>query len=136
MKITKNGKDLDPSLYTWDEKNKTLSILISGCTIDCGADCTIKCGDYCTINCRAYCTINCRAYCTINCGCDCTINSKGNKVIVINRSFYGVIELGDGDRIMTLYDAVYKKIEDKLELTLDEVADKFGVNVENLKIRK
>ena len=56
--VTKNGKELDKSLYTWDENSKTFStcenglvldfISVNGCTFKTGGDCTFKTDDYCT----------------------------------------------------------------------------------------
>jgi len=111
------------------------------CTINCGSSCTINCGYSCTINCGSSCTINCWYSCTINCWYSCTINPKGDECVVVRRDVYEVIELTKGKKIklneygVKGYKVLVKKPK-KVVLTMDEIAEKFGVPVGNLKIKK
>ena len=102
---------------------------------------TINCRNYCTINCESFCTINCGYYCTINCRYYCTINPKGDECVVVRRDVYEIIEIPEGKKIrlneygVKGYKVLVKKPK-KVVLTMDEVAEKFGVPVGNLKIKK
>lgn len=112
MEITKNGKDLDESLYTWDEETKILSTDESGCTINCESGCIIDCGSGCTINCWSDCTINCESGCMINC--------KGEKTVMINRAYYEVIEMKKGGKIKTFDNKPHEKIDRIHRITIDD----------------
>ena len=84
--ITRNGEPLDESLYTWDEKTKTLSTeenkLIldfssySNCTFNTGFGCTFKAGSFCTFKVGSYCTFDTDYNCIFNTGSDCTFNTN------------------------------------------------------------
>lgn len=56
--VTKNGKPLDPSLYTWDEKTKTFSTKESGLVLDFRSldNCTFYTGNSCTFDTGYGCT--------------------------------------------------------------------------------
>jgi len=91
--ITRNGEPLNESLYTWDEKTKTLSteennlvLDFSGynnctfktgfkCTFKTGSDCTFKTGPNCTFNTGSNCTFNTGSYCIFNTRWDCTFST-------------------------------------------------------------
>lgn len=57
--VTKNGKPLDPSLYTWDEKTRTFSSTENGLVLDFAGvlGCTFKTGYDCTFNTESGCVI-------------------------------------------------------------------------------
>jgi hypothetical protein len=94
--VSKNGKVLDPRLYTWDENTKTFStnehrlVLdftdVSGvtfktgtsCTFYTGSHCTFKTGDDCTFKTGHDCTFNTGSYCTFNTGFKCTFNTDSD----------------------------------------------------------
>jgi hypothetical protein len=101
ISITKYGKPLDPSLYTWDEESKTFStnenslVLdfsnIDGvtfktgsyctfttgyrCTFKTGSNCSFKTGSLCTFNTGSYCTFTTDSFCTFTTGYDCTFTT-------------------------------------------------------------
>jgi hypothetical protein len=86
--ITKNGKELDPKLYTIDEENKTFSSKESDLVLDfsneygwsfnTGSYCTFKTGYSCTFKTRSYCTFYTLDNCTFNTGSDCTFYTLNN----------------------------------------------------------
>jgi len=143
QRVLQNGKPLSLDKFEWDEKTKTSSSNENDLVLDFkGVDnLTINCRNYCTINCESFCTINCGYYCTINCRYYCTINPKGDECVVVRRDVYEIIEIPEGKKIrlneygVKGYKVLVKKPK-KVVLTMDEVAEKFGVPVGNLKIKK
>ena len=143
QRVLQNGKPLSLDKFEWDEKTKTFSSNENDLVLDFkGVDnLTINCRNYCTINCESFCTINCGYYCTINCRYYCTINPKGDECVVVRRDVYEIIEIPEGKKIrlneygVKGYKVLVKKPK-KVVLTMDEVAEKFGVPVGNLKIKK
>ena len=120
----------------------------SDCTFKTGSDCTFDTGDRCTFNTGSECTFNTGDRCTFNTGSECTFNTgssctfkTGEKCVVIRRDVYEVIELTEGKKIrlneygVKGYKVLVKKPK-KVVLTMDEIAEKFGVDVKNLKIKK
>jgi hypothetical protein len=83
--VTRNGKDLDPSLYNWDENTGTFSSDVNGLVLDftgvyrvtfnTGSDCTFNTGPDCTFNTDSECTFNTGSFCTFKTGYDCTFNT-------------------------------------------------------------
>jgi hypothetical protein len=91
--VTRNGKALDPSLYTWDEKTKTFSsyenglvldftdiagvifLTDSGCTFKTGFDCTFDTGSDCTFDTGSSCTFKTGSACTFKTSFDCTFKT-------------------------------------------------------------
>lgn len=83
--VTRNGKPLDPSLYTWDEKNKTFSTAASNLVLDfssfamitfnTGAFCTFKTGYGCEFTTDSYCTFTTGNTCNFKTGSDCTFKT-------------------------------------------------------------
>ena len=91
--VTKNGKDLDSSLYTWDEETRTFGTKENGlvldfngiddCTFKTGSDCTFKTGYKCTFktgsgcnfNTGSECTFKTCSWCTFKTGSDCTFKT-------------------------------------------------------------
>ena len=91
--ITKNGKPLDKSLYTIDEKTKTFSsnesdLVLdfsnedewtfhtgSNCTFNTGYGCTFKTGYRCTFSTGWDCTFDTEEGCTFNTGDGCTFHT-------------------------------------------------------------
>lgn len=57
--VTKNGKPLDPSLYTWDETTRTFSSLENSLVLDFSKfkRCTFKTGYNCTFDTGSYCVL-------------------------------------------------------------------------------
>ena len=159
QRVLQNGKPLPLDKFKWDEKTKTFSSNEDGlvldfkgvdnltincrnyCAINCESFCTIDCMSFCTINCGFSCTINCGSSCTINCRHYCTINPKGDECVVVRRDVYEIIEIPEGKKIrlneygVKGYKVLVKKPK-KVVLTMDEIAEKFGVDVGNLKIKK
>ena len=91
--ITKNGEPLNKSLYTRDDKTKTLYTneiwLVldfsnydcctfktrSGCTFKTGSNCTFKTGSDCTFDTGYGCTFKTRSGCTFDTGSNCTFKT-------------------------------------------------------------
>ena len=99
--VTKNGVDLDPSCYTWDEKTRSFSTTENGlviefsgwhdvtfktgggctfstshnCTFDAGDNCTFDTGYGCTFNTNSYCTFRTGSCCTFTTGSDCNFRT-------------------------------------------------------------
>jgi hypothetical protein len=71
--VTKNGKVLDPSLYTWDEKVRTFFSNENGLVLDfTGVDgVTFKTSYNCTFNTGSFCAFNTSFNCTFNTGLGC-----------------------------------------------------------------
>ena len=158
QRVLQNGKPLSLDKFEWDEKTKTFSsdegdlvldfVEISGCTFVTGggctfktwSDCTFKTGSDCTFDTGDRCTFNTGSECTFNTGSSCTFKT-GEKCVVIRRDVYEVIELTEGKKIrlneygVKGYKVLVKKPK-KVVLTMDEIAEKFGVDVKNLKIKK
>ena len=86
--ITKNGKELDKTLYEWDEKTRTFSTLENGLVLDfgTGSGCTFKTSFNCTFNTRSYCTFKTGSNCTFDTGSDC---------VIVRRDTYQIIEISD-----------------------------------------
>jgi len=65
--ITKNGKELDKSLYTWDEETRTFSTDENNLVLDFSNidSCTFKTGHSCTFNTGSNCTFNTNSNCII-----------------------------------------------------------------------
>jgi len=86
--VTKNGKPLDPSLYTWDEKTATFSTNEDGlvldfsnysdCTFKTGWGCTFKTGSGCTFDTGSDCTFKTGWGCTFKTGSDCTFDTSSD----------------------------------------------------------
>lgn len=114
--VTKNGKPLDKSLYTWDEETKTFSSKEDGLVLDF-SDCsgvTFETGSNCTFDTRSRCTFK-----------------AGFKSVVIRRDVFEVIKLKEGT-IITLNGYMikgFKVIEEPKEieeLTMEEVYKELG----------
>ncbi len=143
QRVLQNGKPLPLDKFEWDEKTDTFSSNEDDLVLNFkGVDnLIINCRNYCAINCGYYCTINCESSCTINCGHYCTINPKGEECVVVRRDVYEIIEIPEGKKIklneygVKGYKVLVKKPK-KVVLTMDEIAEKFGVPVGNLKIKK
>jgi len=87
----------------------------SGCTINAGSNCTINAvwsctihagsystintGSHSTINTGSYCTIKAGSGCTIDLGNDCTIKAEGERIAIVNRNVFEVIQPSKGDII-------------------------------------
>jgi hypothetical protein len=91
--ITQQGKELDKSKYSWNEKTRTLSTkenyLVldfsdynnvtfktgSNCTFNTRSSCTFKTGDYCTFYTSHGCTFKTGSYCIFHTGYSCTLKT-------------------------------------------------------------
>ena len=90
--VTKNGKELDKSLYTWDENSKTFStcenglvldfISVNGCTFKTGFGCTFKTDDCCTFDVDDGCTFK-----------------TGEECVAVRRGIFEIIKLEKGVKI-------------------------------------
>ena len=115
--VTKNGKPLDPSLYSWDKKTRAFSTteceLVldfnnmnnitfntgSGCTFKTGSDCTFKTGSYCTFDTGSCCTFDTSwdctfktgSHCTFKTGSDCTFKT-GSYCVIVRRDVFEIIQ--------------------------------------------
>jgi hypothetical protein len=75
--VTKDGKILALSLYTWNEKAKTFSTNENGLVLDfTGVDgVTFKTSDKCTFNTGSFCTFKTGSDCIFNTGFKCTFKT-------------------------------------------------------------
>ena len=90
--VTKNGKELNKSRYTWNEKNLVFStnehnlVLdfsgLNGITFRTGYNCTFDTG----------------SGCTFDTGSDCTFKT-GEQCVIIRRDIYEVIEIPENTKI-------------------------------------
>ncbi len=119
-----------------------------GCTFNTGSSCTFDTGDGCTFNTGSSCTFDTGDGCTFDTGSSCTFDTgdgctfkTGSECVVVRRDVYEIIEIPDGKKIrlneygVKGYKVLVKKPK-KVVLTMDEIAEKFGVPVGNLKIKK
>jgi hypothetical protein len=143
--VTKNGKALNKSKYTWNEKTKTFStteynlvidftgvnnvtfrtgsycVFKTGdnCTFDTGNNCTFKTGSDCTFKTGVRCTFNTGALCTFDTGYSCTFNT-GENCVAIRYDVKGIIKIPEGKTIKfnTTEVSGYKVIEKHI-ITID-----------------
>jgi hypothetical protein len=111
----RNGKDLDPSLYNWDENTKTFSTKeeglvldftdVSGVTFNTGYFCTFNTGPYCTFDTGPYCTFKTGAECAFNTCYDCTF--KTGSSCTFNTGSYCTFDTGSDCTFKTNYDCVF-----------------------------
>jgi hypothetical protein len=75
--VTKNGKPLNPKLYSWDPKTKTFSSNEKGLVLDFSNidGVTFKTCSYCTFTTGNYCTFDTGYECTFKTGNNCTFNT-------------------------------------------------------------
>ena len=144
--ITQNGKPLDKSKYTIDEKSKTFSsnennLVLDfnslnnwtfktggcctfktddNCTFNTGYSCTFNTGNDCTFNTGYNCTFNTGYSCTFNTGYNCTFNTGYSCTFNIYDNFKSIQTKGNSNILIT-----DKKIHDYLE---DEVIVYFEDN--------
>jgi hypothetical protein len=114
--ITKNGKRLNKSRYTWDEDTKTLSTDENGlvldfsgwngvsfktgfgctfktgyeCTFKTGSECTFKTGSECTFKTGSYCTFQTGDECTFKTGYGCTFQTSSDCTFTVGKNCFGV----------------------------------------------
>ena len=150
QRVLQNGKPLPLDKFEWDEKTKTFSsnedglVLdfagISNCTFNTLGGCTFNTLGGCTFDTGWSCTFVTGDRCTFVTGWGCTFKT-GEKCVVVRRDVYEVIELSEGKKIrlneygVKGYKVLVKKPK-KVVLTMDEIAEKFGIDVKNLKIKK
>ncbi len=155
--VTKNGKPLDPELYTWDHENKTFyseeNGLVLGfegmhnCTFDTGNNCDFDTGDNCTFdtgnwcifntgwNCTFdtgdNCTFDTTHDCTFNTGNDCDFNTGNDCTFYTthNCTFY----IGDNCDFYTGEDCTFKKINKKKDSKEKTKMKKIKSNLTKLK---
>ena len=158
QRVLQNGKPLSLDKFEWDEKTKTFSsnendLVLDfadrdGCTFKTGWNCKFDTGRYCNFNTGDGCKFDtgdgCKFdtgwYCTFDTGDGCTFET-GKECVVVRRDVYEVIEIPEGKKIrLNEYGVkghkVLVKKPKKVILTMDEIAEKFGVPVGNLKIKK
>lgn len=94
--ITKFGKKLKKSLYTWDEKTQTLSTNEDNLVLDFSGinRVTFKTGFNCTFNTSHSCVFNTGSGCTFSTGSSCTFNTTGN--CIFNTSYNCTFYTGAG----------------------------------------
>lgn len=90
--VTKFGKPLDPSLYTWDKANNVFSTEEDHLVLDFGDynGVTFKTGYYCTFHTENNCTFHTGSGCIFNTGFDCTFYTEDGCIFntVDNCKFY------------------------------------------------
>jgi len=118
QRVLQNGKPLSLDKFEWDEKTKTFSSNENDLVLDFAG--------------ISSCTFNTEGNCTFKTGSEC---------VVVRRDVYEIIEIPEGKKIrlneygVKGYKVLVKKPK-KVVLTMDEIAEKFGVPVGNLKIKK
>jgi hypothetical protein len=113
--VTRSGKALDPSLYTWDEKTKTFSSNENGLVLDftgvnrvtfnTGSDCIFKTGSDCTFDTGYYCTFKTGSDCTFKTGSSCTF--KTGSSCTFKTSYYCTFKTGSDCTFDTGYDCTF-----------------------------
>ena len=90
--VTKNGKELDPSLYTWDESTRTFATRENDLVLDFSAldGVTFDTGDNCAFYTWHSCTFKTGYGCTFDTGYGC---------VVVRRDLYEIIELEPNKKI-------------------------------------
>lgn len=80
--VTRDGKILDPSLYTFenniftsDESYLTISCYVDGVTFNTRSHCTFNAQSHCIFNTRSYCVFNTQSYCIFNTWNHCTFST-------------------------------------------------------------
>jgi hypothetical protein len=109
--VTKNGKELDKNLYSWNEENRTFSsneyrlVLdfsgIGNCTFNTRSNCTFNTGHGCTFNTGFGCTFKVGHGCTFNTGSNCTFKT-GYDCVVVRKDIFEVIQLLNGENHIKL----------------------------------
>ena len=144
--VTKNGKPLDKSLYTINEKTKTFSSNESGLVLDfsdeygwvfnTGSSCTFNTGSSCTFKTSFGCTFETKSDCTFKTGYSCTFKT-GSGCVVVRRDIFEVIKLKKGKKIklnnwnVRGYKVLVKKATK--EMTVAEVSEKLGYDIKKIK---
>jgi hypothetical protein len=118
--ITKNGKELDPNLYTIDIKNKTFSSKENGLVLDFSNEdgwifktlnnCTFKTLDNCTFKTLSSCTFNTTYNCTFNTGSYCTFNTGYS--CTFKTGYHCTFYTLDNCTFKTLYSCTFKTESD------------------------
>jgi hypothetical protein len=107
-RVLKDGKPLDPNLYTWDAGTRTFSTKESGITFDFGGidDCTFKTGGYCTFTTGGYCTFTTEYDCTFKTGSNCTFTTEYD--CTFKTGGYCTFTTGGYCTFTTEYDCTFK----------------------------
>jgi len=144
--ITQNGKPLDPSKYTWDEKTKTLStneknliLDFSGydgvtfktgsyCVFTTGWFCVFKTGENCVFKTGGVCTFKTGEKCTFDTGENCTFTTwysctftTGENCVIVRRDIFEVIQ-PEKEKTIKLNDwgvKGYTYVNNKQKVTLE-----------------
>jgi len=151
-KITKNGKPLDPKLYTIDEANQAFiskenSLVIDFTGEDCwifriGDSCTITAGNHCTINTYSGCTITVGNRCIIDAWGGCNITTGENAVVVTseNSTITGgkncVVIRRYTDEVIKLVERQTIKLNDHMTGGYEVVEPIETIEIGNLKFNK
>ena len=109
----------------------------SSCTFDTGANCTFDTSSSCTFKTGSDCNFNTGSDCTFDTSYDCTFKT-GEECVIVRRDIFEIIQPESGVEIkLNGYQTKgYKLVEGVTELTLDQIADKFGIPVDQLKIKE
>ena len=150
--VTKNGKPLDKSLYTIDEKTRTFSSTEdelnietdedgwkfrtdSCCTFRTSYGCTFTTGYYCTFTTGSDCTFDTGSDCTFTTGPGCTFDTysyctfkTGEECVCVRRDVYEVIEIPEGKRIKLNASEVKGFVYLEEEKTIEIEGKKFTVS--------
>ena len=138
--VTKNGKELDPSLYTWDESTKTFATDESGLVLDFSEmyGVTFKTGDFCAFKTGDRCAFKTGRECTFKTGSNCAFYTGDNCAFYTWHSC--AFKTGYGCTFDTGYGCIFKTGErcvivrrDVYEVIEIEPNKKIKLNVFNVK---
>ena len=147
ISVTKNGKELDKDLYSWNEETRIFSsnengLVLdfsdinnctfktksyctfkagSGCMFNTGSNCTFTTGSYCTFDTVFGCTFDTGSDCTFKTGADCTFDTEYN-CVVVRRDVFEVIQLLNEENHIKLNQGGikgYEVIGEKHIITID-----------------
>jgi hypothetical protein len=129
--ITKNWIPLDKSLYTRDEKTKTLSTNENYLVLDFSdySDCTFKTGSNCTFKTGYDCTFKTGSNCTFDTGSNCVVVRRDIFEVIILKEEKNHIKL-NWYNILWYTNILEEEIE---ELTVEKVCKRLWKNIKIVK---
>ena len=116
LRVSKDGKPLDLSLFEWDENTNTFSSAESGLVLDFRnvAYCTFKTGSFCTFDTGYYCTFKTGSFCTFDTGYSCTFDTgysctfKTGDSCTFDTGYYCTFKTGDSCTFKTGSSCTFK----------------------------
>lgn len=134
--VTKNGKPLNPSLYSWDEETRTFSTTENGlvldftgghnCTFKTGSNCIFKTGHNCTFKTANNCTFETGSNCIFITGHNCKFKTSSNCIF---KTSYDCEFLTGSDCVFkTGFDCKFNTVDDCIFKTSSDCKFLTGFN--------